>query len=111
MLSTKYRLKLEFICSRIAQGLPVELPEMKWAQALASANTTAQAMLKQARVLSENPWLAEEEHKDSLDRFLFDLGFKKQGSDDRGLRNLGSAEETAEFFSRADRPEDWRQRD
>ena len=49
MLSTKYRLRLEFICGRIAKNAEVELPDMIWAEKLAKANTTAGEMLRKAR--------------------------------------------------------------
>ena len=38
MLSTEYRLKLEFICSRISTGEEVKLEDMIWAEKLAKAN-------------------------------------------------------------------------
>ena len=49
MLSTQYRLKLEFICNRIANGEEVKLEDIVWAQKLAKANTSAREMLKKAR--------------------------------------------------------------
>ena len=48
MLSTQYRLRLEFICKRIATNDDVKLDDMVWAQKLAKANTTANDMLKMA---------------------------------------------------------------
>ena len=41
MLSTQYRLKLEFICKCIANNEDVKLDDMIWAQKLAKANTSA----------------------------------------------------------------------
>ena len=41
MLSTQYRLRLEFICKCIANGEEVKLSDMIWANKLAKANTTA----------------------------------------------------------------------
>ena len=41
MLSTQYRLRLEFICSKIANKEEVQLDDMIWAEKLAKANTTA----------------------------------------------------------------------
>ena len=38
MLSTEYRLRLEFICSKIAKGEEVKLEDMIWADKLAKAN-------------------------------------------------------------------------
>ena len=55
MLSTKYRLRLEFICGRIAKNAEVELPDMIWAEKLAKANTTAGEMLRKARRTASNP--------------------------------------------------------
>ena len=49
MLSTQYRLRLEFICKCIANGEEVKLDDMVWAQKLAKANTTANEMLRKAR--------------------------------------------------------------
>ena len=49
MLSTQYRLRLEFICKRIANNDDVKLDDMIWAQKLAKANTSANEMLKMAR--------------------------------------------------------------
>ena len=44
MLSTQYRLRLEFICKRIANNDDVKLDDMIWAQKLAKANTSANEM-------------------------------------------------------------------
>ena len=49
MLSTQYRLRLEFICKCIANGEEVKLEDMIWADKLAKANTTAREWLKKAR--------------------------------------------------------------
>ena len=49
MLSTQYRLKLEFICKCIANGEEVKLADMIWANKLAKANTSANEMLKKIR--------------------------------------------------------------
>ena len=49
MLSTQYRLRLEFICKCIANGEEVKLDDMIWANKLAKANTSANEMLKMAR--------------------------------------------------------------
>ncbi len=49
MLSTNYRLRLEFICKCIAAGEEVDLPSMIWANKLAKANTTANEMLKKSK--------------------------------------------------------------
>lgn len=49
MLSTNYRLKLEFICNRIATGKPVELEDRIWATKLGEKNNTAATMLRQTQ--------------------------------------------------------------
>jgi hypothetical protein len=49
MLSTKTRLKVEFICERIRLGAPVELADMAWIQKWADRNPTVATMLRQAR--------------------------------------------------------------
>ncbi len=49
MLSTKYRLRLEFICQRIVNGEEVKLDDMIWADKLAKANRSAAEMLRKAR--------------------------------------------------------------
>jgi len=49
MLSTNTRLRVEFICERIAQGAPVELNDMSWIQKLAARNPTVDGQLRKAR--------------------------------------------------------------
>lgn len=49
MLSTQTRLRVEFICDRIAKGAPVELNDMSWVQKLADRNPTVSTWLRQAR--------------------------------------------------------------
>ena len=101
MLSTEYRLRLEFICSRIANSEEVQLDDMIWANKLAKVNTTAATWLRQARRKSENPDM----QKGSLDEFMnqMDLGNRQAG-------NIDSADDIVEFF-RQDKPDDWKQRD
>ena len=70
MLSTQYRLRLEFICKKIANGEEVQLDDMVWAQKLAKANTTANEMLKKARRIAANPDVQE----GSTDDFLNKMG-------------------------------------
>jgi hypothetical protein len=73
MLSTQYRLRLEFICSRIENHEEVKLEDMIWAEKLAKANRSAATMLRQARRKAANPNMTE----DSMDGFLnaLDLGY------------------------------------
>jgi hypothetical protein len=72
MLSTQYRLRLEFICDRIVNGGEVTLEDMIWAEKLAKANRSAATILRQARRKASNPNMKE----GSLDEFLniMDLG-------------------------------------
>jgi hypothetical protein len=49
MLSTQTRLRVEFICDRIAKGASVELADMAWLQKLASRNPTVDTWLRKAR--------------------------------------------------------------
>ena len=72
MLSTEYRKRLEFICSRIAKGEEVQLPDMIWAEKLAKANRSAGEIMRRARRLAHNPDMKA----NSLDGFMnaMDLG-------------------------------------
>ena len=63
MLSTEYRKRLEFICSRIANGEEVKLEDMIWAEKLAKANRSAGEIMRRARRLAHNPGMKA----DSLD--------------------------------------------
>ncbi len=49
MLSSQTRLRVEFICDRIAKGASVELSDMSWVQKLADRNPTVASWLRQAR--------------------------------------------------------------
>ena len=104
MLSTQYRLRLEFICKCIANGEEVKLGDMIWADKLAKANTTAMEMLKKARRAS-----AGDIQEGSLDDFMNRMGL---GDPDPSTHKSGfaSADEIVEWFQR-EKPEDWRQRD
>ena len=51
MLSTQYRLRLEFICKCIANGEEVKLSDMIWANKLAKANTTAHPIIKRDSIV------------------------------------------------------------
>ena len=70
MLSTQYRLRLEFICKCIINGEEVKLDDMIWAEKLSKANTTAREMLKKARRQANNPDIQE----GSLDDFMNKMG-------------------------------------
>ena len=104
MLSTKYRLRLEFICKCIASGEQVKLDDMVWAQKLARANTSANEMLKKARRQS-----SQDIEEGSTDDFLNRMGL---GDPDPSNHKTGfsSADDIKDWFKQ-DKPKDWRQRD
>ena len=104
MLSTQYRLKLEFICKCIANGEEVKLDDMVWAQKLAKANTSANEMLKMAR--RQHSQNIEE---GTMDDFMNRLGL---GDPDPSNHKTGfdSADDIKDRFQQ-DKPKDWRQRD
>lgn len=106
MLSTKYRLRLEFICARIATQQPVELEDRIWANKLGEANRTAASMLRQAQRRAQNPEMQDGD----LDDFLNRLDIGGVGNEAEGIRRFNSPDEIANFFHQ-DKPEDWRQRD
>ena len=104
MLSTQYRLRLEFICKCIANGEEVKLDDMVWAQKLAKANTTANEMLKKAR-----RQVTQDIKEGTLDDFMNRMGI---GDPDPSNYKTGfnGCDDIVEWFHQ-DRPEDWRQRD
>ncbi len=106
MLSTQYRLRMEFICKRIVEQQEVKLEDMIWAEKLAKANRTAGTMLRQARRKASNPEMQEGD----LDDFLNQLDIGGIGNDSKGIRSFNSVDDIVDFFTE-DRPEDWRQRD
>ncbi len=104
MLSTQYRLRLEFICKCIANGEEVKLDDMVWAQKLAKANTTANEMLRKARRQA-----AQDIEEGTLDDFMNRMGL---GDPDPSNHKTGfsDTDEMVEWFQR-EKPDDWRQRD
>jgi hypothetical protein len=104
MLSTQYRLKLEFICKCIANHEDVKLDDMVWAQKLAKANTSANEMLKKARRQA-----SQSIEEGSTDDFLNRMGL---GDPDPSNHKKGfnSADDIKDWFQR-DKPDDWRQHD
>lgn len=104
MLSTKYRLRLEFICKCIANNEEVKLDDMVWAQKLAKANTTAHEMLKKARRQS-----SQNIEEGSIDDFLNRMGLGDPDPSEYKT-GFGSADEIVEWFNE-ERRDDWRQRD
>lgn len=105
MLSTKYRLRLEFICKRISSHQEVKLEDMIWADKLAKANGSAAEMLRKARRVANNPDMAE----NSLDDFLnqMDIGNPDPSEHSSGF---SGADEIVEWFKQ-EKSDDWRQRD
>jgi hypothetical protein len=106
MLSTQYRLRLEYICERIVQGAEVKLEDMIWAEKLAKANRTAGTMLRQARRTAANPDMVEGD----MDDFLNQLDIGGIGHEGKGVRGFNTVDDIIDFFTE-DKPEDWRQRD
>ena len=104
MLSTKYRLKLEFICKCIANGEEVKLDDMIWAEKLAKSHTTARDWLQKARRQS-----AQQIEEGSMDDFMNRMGL---GDPDPSNHKTGftDADDMLEWLQQ-DKPDDWRQRD
>ena len=105
MLSTQYRLRLEYICNRISKGHEVQLEDMMWATKLAKANQSAGEMMRRARRLRNNPDIQE----GGLDDFMLrmDLGDPDPSNHRTGF---DSADDIADWF-RQEKPDDWLQRD
>lgn len=105
MLSSQYRLRLEFICKKIANNEEVMLEDMIWADKLAKANRSAGEMLRRARRRQSNPDMQE----GSMDDFLnqMDLGDPDPQRHRTGFDNV---DQIVEWFH-DDKPADWRQRD
>ena len=105
MLSTKHRLRMEFICKRISNQEEVKLEDMIWANKLAKANGSAGEMMRKARRLANNPNMIE----NSMDDFLnqMDIGNPDPTQHSEGF---DGADEIVEWFKQ-DKPDDWRQRD
>ena len=95
MLSTQYRLRLEFICKCIANGEDVKLEDMIWAEKLSKANTTAREWLRKARRQAANPDMQE----GSMDDFMNRMGL---GDPDPSNHRTGfeSADEIVDWFQR-----------
>jgi hypothetical protein len=97
MLSTAYRLRLESICTNIAEQKEVSITDMIWVEKLSKANQSASAMLRRARRRSNNPEMVE----GSLDHFLnsLDLG----DPDPTNHKNqFNGADDIADWFKRND---------
>jgi hypothetical protein len=106
MLSTQYRLRLEFICDRIVKHEEVKLEDMIWAEKLAKSNRSAATILRQARRKAENPNMQEGD----LDDFMNQLDLGGFGHEGKGISRFNSVDEIVDFFTE-EKPDDWRQRD
>ena len=106
MLSTQYRLRLEFICKRISNHEEVQLEDMIWAEKLAKANRSAATILRQARRKAENPDMQEGD----MDDFLNQLDIGGFGNERFGKRGFDSVDDMVDWWTE-DKPDDWRQRD
>ena len=104
MLSTEYRLRLEFICERISNNEEVQLADMIWADKLAKANRSAGEMLRRARRTARN-----EIEEGSLDDFMnkMDLG----DPDPSNHRSGFDGPDDIRNWFHLERPDDWRQHD
>ena len=94
MLSTNVRLRVEFICQRIANRREVQLTDMQWIQKWADKNHSVDSMLRRARrtaIVGEVP-------KDSLDAFMQDMDI---GDPDPSEHLQGAQDPTtiAEWFT------------
>jgi hypothetical protein len=104
MLSTKYRLRLEFICKCIANGEEVKLDDMIWVEKLSKSHTLARDWLKKARRQA-----AQDIEEGSADDFLNRMGLGDPDPSNHKM-GFGSADEIVDWFQQ-DKPDDWRQRD
>ena len=104
MLSTQYRLRLEFICKKIANKEEVQLDDMIWAEKLAKRHTTARDWLNKARRQA-----AQDIEERSMDDFMNKMGLGDPDPTNYNTR-LDGAEDIKDWFQR-DKPDDWRQRD
>ena len=104
MLSTKYRLRLEFICKKIANKEEVQLDDMIWAEKLAKRHTTARDWLNKARRQA-----AQDIQEGSMDDVMNKMGL---GDPDptNYKKGFDGADEIVDWFKQ-DKPDDWRQRD
>ena len=105
MLSTQYRLRLEFICDRIVKGEEVKLEDMIWANKLAKSNRSAGEMLRRARRQFRNPDAPEGGLDDFMNRM--DLGHPDPSNHKSGF---DGADDIMEWFHQ-ERTDDWRQHD
>jgi len=95
MLSTNVRLRVEFICHRIAKGQEVQLSDMQWIQKWANCNHSVDAMLRKARRTSING----DQPSDSLDGFMQSMDLGEPDPSDQ-LQGAQDPTTLAEWFSR-----------
>jgi hypothetical protein len=95
MLSTNVRLRVEFICHRIAKGQEVQLSDMQWIQKWANCNHSVDAMLRKARRTSING----DQPSDSLDGFMQSMDLGEPDPSDQ-LQGAKDPTTLAEWFSR-----------
>lgn len=95
MLSTQTRLKVSYICNRIANGADVPLAEMTWVQKWASHNSGVYEMLRSARRKAMSSGT-------SLDNFLNDLGLGEPDPADHLTSGDTYPDRIAEWFRRND---------
>jgi hypothetical protein len=94
MLSTKVRLRVEFICQRIARGQEVQLADMQWAQKWAEKNHSVDSMLRKARRTAISGELPD----GSLDAFMQDLDIGDPDPSDQ-LNGAQDPTTLAEWFT------------
>ena len=104
MLSTKYRLRMEYICHRIAYKEEVKLDDMIWAEKVAKANQSAAGMLRRARRAA-----SMDMSEGGLDDFMnrMDIGDPDPSNHRDGFN---SVDEIVDWFKQ-EKSDDWRQRD
>jgi hypothetical protein len=94
MLSTDVRLKVEFICQRIAKGHDVPFDDMLWIQKWAHCNHSVDALLRKARRTAING----EQPADSLDGFMQNMDLGEPDPSDQ-LQGAQYPTTLAEWFS------------
>lgn len=94
MLSTDVRLKVEFICQRIAKGHDVPFDDMLWIQKWAHCNHSVDALLRKARRTAING----EQPADSLDGFMQNMDLGEPDPSDQ-LQGAQDPTTLAEWFS------------
>ncbi len=105
MLSTNYRLRLEFICNKIANKEEVKLEDMIWAEKISKANRSAASMLRKARRIAANPDMVE----GGLDDFMNKMDLGDPDPSNKRTR-FESVDDLINWFKQ-DKTDDWRQRD